>query len=135
MSYDNESRVLFRLSPCQPLRAFFSEFINSCFRSLPCGCFLVVQLARLRVQAATLAAENDELRTAVGTLNARLATAQASAELEGHDSELERREVVGEAAARVAELEERSNRQQRVLQVYTRYTTGERHIYSPPYGI
>ena len=74
------------------------------------------ELERVRAQNATLLAENDGLRVRLEDARRRFTATEGDFVLQSHELDRARERAVGEGARRVAELEDRCDRQRRTLQ-------------------
>ena len=74
------------------------------------------EVERLRVQSASLAAENDGMRAKMDAMRRERAESEGSFALQTHELDRLRARAVGDGAARAAELEDRCERQRRMLQ-------------------
>ena len=74
------------------------------------------ELERVRAQNATLVAENDGLRVRLEDARRRFTATEGDFVLQSHELDRARERALGEGARRVAELEDRCDRQRRTLQ-------------------
>ena len=74
------------------------------------------ELERMRAQNATFLAENDGLRARLEDARRRFTATEGDFVLQSHELDRARERALGEGARRVAELEDRCDRQRRTLQ-------------------
>ena len=74
------------------------------------------ELERVRAQNATLVAENDGLRVRLEDARRRFTATEGDFVLQSHELDRARERALGKGARRVAELEDRCDRQRRTLQ-------------------
>ena len=74
------------------------------------------ELERVRAQNVTLVAENDGMRRRLHETRKRFTATEGDFVLQSHELDRARERALGEGARRVAELEDRSDRQRRTLQ-------------------
>ena len=74
------------------------------------------ELERVRAQNVTLVAENDGMRRRLHETRKRFTATEGDFVLQSHELDRARERALGEGALRVAELEDRSDRQRRTLQ-------------------
>ena len=74
------------------------------------------EVERLRVQATSLAAENDGMRGQMDAMRRVFAESEGSFVLQSHELDRLREKALGEGATRAAELEDQCDRQRRMLQ-------------------